>query len=953
MIISTLTALPFTAQAYELTTTTGFCGDDIMYSFDSSTGTLTLKGSGPMYDHPDIFNYCDNIKSVIIGNGITSVGASSFPHCAALESVTIGNDVRTIGYYAFSDCTGLTSVTMGNSVSCIGDYAFDDCKALTRININSIEAWCKTEFSNYSSNPLVYADNLYFNGTLLTNLIIPDSVTSISARVFEYCTGITSITIPDSVTSIGEAAFRGCSGLTSVTIGNSVTSIGNYAFCNCTSLKSITIPDSVTSITPGDNTVFGAQGAFSSCTSLEEVIIGKGIKDIPITTFNNCKSLTDVTLHNSVTSIGNNAFGNCSAIKNVYFVGTQDEWNAIEIGTKNPYLRYAEIHYVDHAHKWNSGEVTTTATCAADGVLTYTCSVCGETKTDVIPKYAHTVVTDDAVEPTCTVAGKTEGKHCSECGEIIIAQTIISPLGHNYDSGTVVTSPTCTEAGEKEYTCSRCGETLTETIEPNGHSITTSRAIEPTCTAEGRTEGKYCSVCGTVVVAQQTVAALGHDYISETIAPTCTSSGYTTHYCSRCYDSYTDNYVDALGHTWNGGVVTTPATETRDGVKTFTCTRCGTTRTESIPRIAHTHAYAPTVTAPTCTAQGYTTYICSGCGDSYVSDYTSALGHDYNSVITSPTCTTGGYTTYTCSRCGDTYRGNETASLGHDYKSVVTAPTCTDGGYTTFTCSRCGDTYKGNSTEALGHRYSKAVVANATCSAEGLSRFTCNLCGDTYTEDIPKLAHTVANDRAVLPSCEATGLTAGTHCAVCGEILTAQEVIPANDHSYEAEVTDPTCTEEGYTTYTCSVCGDEYTANETRALGHVAVVDKAIAATFTKAGKTAGKHCSVCGEEIVEQETVAKLVSPTISKLTAGKKAFTATWKKAPTVDGYQLQYATNAKFSKAKSVTIKKDSTTKTTVKKLTAKKKYYVRVRAYKAINGKKVYSSWSKAKTVTIKK
>ncbi len=134
---------------------------------------------------------------------------------------------------------------------------------------------------------------------------------------------------------------------------------------------------------------------------------------------------------------------------------------------------------------------------------------------------------------------------------------------------------------------------------------------------------------------------------------------------------------------------------------------------------------------------------------------------------------------------------------------------------------------------------------------------------------------------------------------------------------------------------------------------HNIVSDKAVAPTFKNTGKTAGTHCSVCGKIFSGNKTVAKLVSPTITKLTAGKKSFTAQWKKAPTVAGYQIQYAANAKFTKGKkTVTVKSANTVKKAFKKLGSKKKYYVRVRAYKKINGKTVYSSWSKSKAVKTK-
>ena len=145
-----------------------------------------------------------------------------------------------------------------------------------------------------------------------------------------------------------------------------------------------------------------------------------------------------------------------------------------------------------------------------------------------------------------------------------------------------------------------------------------------------------------------------HSYKAVVTAPTCTAKGYTTHTCA-CGDSYVDTYVDALGHAWDEGKVTKPATEAEDGVKTFTCTRCGETKTETIPKLTHEHNYNAVVTAPTCTEKGYTTHTCS-CGDSYVDTYVDALGHawDNGKVTKEPTETETGVKTFTCTRCGET-----------------------------------------------------------------------------------------------------------------------------------------------------------------------------------------------------------------------------------------------------------------------------------------------------------
>ena len=163
-------------------------------------------------------------------------------------------------------------------------------------------------------------------------------------------------------------------------------------------------------------------------------------------------------------------------------------------------------------HSWDGGKVTKAATCTAAGTKTYTCTRCKKTRTETIAATGHKAVKDAAVAATCETAGKTEGSHCSICGTVLKAQTTTAALGHSWDGGKVTKAATCTTAGTKTYTCTRCKKTRTETIAATGHKAVKDAAVAATCETAGKTEGSHCSVCGIIIKAQTIVAALGHSW---------------------------------------------------------------------------------------------------------------------------------------------------------------------------------------------------------------------------------------------------------------------------------------------------------------------------------------------------------------------------------------------------------------------------------------------------------
>ena len=296
------------------------------------------------------FERCSNIISIDIPSSVTSIGKDAFAGTPWFENykglmylgsmaykykgempenteIVIREGTTEISSNAFQDCIGLVSVTIPASVTEIGSGAFFGCSNLTSVHISDLTAWCNAKW-NFS--PFSTAYHLYLNGDEITNLIIPDGITSIKDGAFDGCCGLKTVTIPNGVTSIGNSVFSGCSDMNSIIIPKSVTKIGASVFSGCSNLTFVTIPKGVSSIDKvfqdciGLTTVNLSEGltsigfqAFMNCSNLKSVILPNSVTSIEHHAFSGCSSLTSIKIPKGVTSIGNNAFQNCTSLTSV------------------------------------------------------------------------------------------------------------------------------------------------------------------------------------------------------------------------------------------------------------------------------------------------------------------------------------------------------------------------------------------------------------------------------------------------------------------------------------------------------------------------------------------------------------------------------------------------------------------------------------------------------------
>ena len=597
------------------------------------------------------------------------------------------------------------------------------------------------------------------------------------------------------------------------------------------------------------------------------------------------------------------------------------------------------------SHTYGSAVITKQPTCTAEGTKTKTCTKCGATVTETIAKLSHSYTTT-VVAPTCTADGYTLHK-CSVCGTSYKDNTT-KATGHSYGNSVVTKQPTCTSEGTAIKTCTKCNATVTETIPKTSHK-----------------------------------------YANTVVAPTCTTDGYTLHKCSVCGTSYKDSTTKATGHSYGNSVVTKQPTCTSEGTAIKTCTKCNATVTETIPKTSH--KYANTVVAPTCTTDGYTLHKCSVCGTSYKDSTTKATGHSYgNSVVTKqPTCTSEGTKTKTCTKCNATVTEKlpakgHTAVIDKGYPATCTTAGKTDGSH----CSVCNTVIKAQTViNATGHKSSGWIVDKAaSIGVKGSKHKECTVCKKVLeTAEIPALSRISISKASVILSTSTYAYDGKAKKPGVTVKLNGKTLKNGTDYtvsySNNTKVGTAKVTITGKGNYTGSISKTYSIKNNFKkatvsGISNKSYTGKNITQSITVKynGKTlkngtgytvsysSNKNIGTATVKITGKGSYTGTITKTfkinpakqeIQKLTAKSKAFFVDWAQKGSATGYEIQYATNSKFTSAKKVTIKNNKTDKTTVSKLSGKKKYYVRVRSYTTVKGTKYYGAWSASKSVTTKK
>ncbi len=809
-----------------------------------------------------------------------------------------------------SDLTIPTDID-GYSVTSISKDAFRYCDSLTSVTIpNSVTSIGEGAFYgcisltniNVASDNKCYSsqEGVLFNknkteliqysiGNERTSYAIPDSVKNICNYAFDDGFNLTNITIPNSVTSIGEWAFEWCLRLTNVTIPNSVTSIGEGAFYSCHSLTSINVAS--------DNKNYSSQ---------DGVLFNKNKTNLIQYPISNVR--ISYAIPNSVTSIGNFAFSDCDILKSITIPN-----NVTKIG---------DVAFSD----------------------------CDSLTSIIIPDSVISIG-DAAFSDCVSLTDITFDNNVTSIGEGAFDRTAYYNDENNWDNGVLYINNALIKVTDDlsgSYEIKNGTTVLADYVFYYRYNLT-SVTIPSSVTNIGESSFYGCDGLINITIPNS-VTSIGNFAFDGCVSLTNINVASD----NKCYSSqegvlFNKNKTNLIQYPINNERTSYAIPDSVKRIDNDAFALCDTLKSvtinDNVTSIGHGAFYSCYNLTSITIGNSVTSideWAFSDCYslievfyDGTMSEWNNIFIGMYNESLTNAAI-----------HCNDGVINEKEHT--HSFVTESTPSTCTDQGYTTYTCE-CGYSYIDNYVDATGHSWdSGKVTKSATCTATGVKTYTCTVCGAINTETIAKKAHTykTATKKATISK----NGSIVTKCSVCGSVskntvIYYPKTISLSTTSY---------------TYNGKVKKPSVTVKDSKGKK---ISSKYYTVTYQSGRKNVGKYSvkitfkgNYSGSKILYFTINPKATA--LSSVTAKSKGFTVKWKKQTSqTTGYQLQYSTSSKFKSANTVTVSKNKTTAKTISKLKVKKKYYVRVRTYKTvkINGKstKIYSSWSKVKSVTTKK
>lgn len=722
---------------------------DFEYSVDSGNVRITRYiGSGGPVDIPATidgkpvtsigefaFQQCSGITSINIPNSVTSIQQGAFSNCSGLSSITIPSSVTSIENTAFWGCSGLTSINIPSSVTSIGVNVFYGCIGLTGITVDSSNtSYCSESGVLFNKDKTTL---IYYPLGKTGSYTIPDGVTVIEQYAF-YCNSkLTSVTIPSSVTSIGESAFQFCSKLTIIYIPNGI-SIGSDAIPSTAGRITYTV-DSSNNVTITDIRLYSGNRVDIPATIDGKTVIAVNENHQYKVGNHTCVTNTTPTCINKATC------GICG----------QDYYGDHDLS-----------HHDAAAH-----------TCTADGTVEYwDCSVCGKkfsdpngtaeitNISDPNDPARHSLVKTDEKAPTCTDNGNRAYWTCTECKNIFsddaglnpttLADVTVFATGHTWSNdwssdgtghwhdcvnancpitennqkvGYAVHTPGVEATETTPQTCDVCGYELAPALgHIHANHLTFIAEVPETCTADG-VKAHYECECGKLFADDQAATEVTLESLKiaahHTYGTDWESDNDDDHYhvCSVC-----SGKADVTPHSYDSGMITIPATETTEGVKTYTCSVCHHTKTETVPKLSHTHSLSVDYSKDE-TGHWHT---CSGCTEKV--DF-EAHTEDSGTVTVQPTETTEGIRVYSCTVCGYVIRTETVPALNSEHTHSYGTAWKYDSTNHWHECS-CGE-----KTDISQHISNGGVITvPPTATTAGVRVYSCYICGYAFrTETIP------------------------------------------------------------------------------------------------------------------------------------------------------------------------------------------------------------------------